>query len=155
MKFLTLALLSTSSLSVPLETVQIFLDPNQTTSSDDEGPSHPISAFTISQSNLSLSIPIVRGTYIDSIPTIGQGRLTVSTLPVDNGAASDRDLFYALGLAEGYLTAKRIVQQIYNVVWSKPRQNQYIYEFLSSQYNYMRAQSSAHWRDDPYWYQVG
>ena len=77
----------------------------------------------------------------------------MSTLP--NGAASDRDLFYALGLAEGYLTAKRIVQQIYNVVWSKPRQNQHIYEFLSSQYNYMRAQSSAHWRDDPYWYQVG
>ena len=121
---------------------------------DDDGPSHPISAFTISQSNLT-SQPIVRGTFLDSILTIGQGRLTVFTIPLNNAAASDRDYFYGLGLAEGYLTAKRIVQQIYNVVWSKPRQNQYIYEFLSAQYNYMRAQSCAHWRDDPYWFQIG
>jgi hypothetical protein len=141
-----------------MDTIHVFLDIAQTTTdTGDDGPSHPISAFTLAEKNSTTNNAtlIVQATYIDSIPTIGQGRLTVSTVSVDNNAASDKDYFYALGLAEGYLTAERIVQQMYNVVWSKPRQNEYIYEFLSAQYNYMRTQSVAHWRDDPYWFQVG
>ena len=112
------------------------------------------SVFTIAPvENATDASAVVLGRYLEAIPVIGQSRLTLDT--VTNPAASDRDYFYALGLAEGYLTAKRVIQQLYNVVWSKPRQSGYVYTFLAAQYNYMRENSQARWREDSYWFQVG
>jgi len=139
----------------PASEVIIYL--NSTASiGDEDGPSHAVTDFLIAPMSSSVASggtsPIATGTFVDAISSTGQSRLSITTLP--NEGATDRDFFYAIGLAEGYLTAERIVQQLYNVVWSKPRQNQYIYEFLSLQYNYMREKSIAHWRDDAYWFQV-
>lgn len=134
-------------------TYQVRIDLNSTFPVEDDR-SHPIEAFAIVQtSNGSSSDSIVEGTYLEAIPSIGQSRFVASTIA--SPAASDKDYFYAIGLAEGYLTAKRIVQQMYNVVWTKPRQDPYIYEFLSSQYNYMRTNSNSRWREDSFWFQVG
>lgn len=96
---------------------------------------------------------IAEGSFGDHIDRIGQARLILST--VANAGATDKDYFYALGLAEGYLTAKRIIQQLYNVVWSKPRQDAYVYSFLASQYNYMRKNARDLWREDTFWFHVG
>lgn len=100
-----------------------------------------------------MSAPLVNASFCDSISLIGQGRLVVET--VANDQATDADYFYALGFAEGYLTAKRIVQQVFNVVWSQPRQTPRVYDFLITQYNFMRENSQSKWRSDPFWFQVG
>jgi len=118
--------------------------------------SHPVGSFSISSNDSPLTPGlslVVDATYADSISVIGQARFSAST--VANRASTDRDYFYALGLAEGYLTAERVIQQLYNVVWSKPRQSSGIYEFLSSQYTYMQKRSEESWRDDSFWFQVG
>ena len=117
-----------------------------------EGPVHPTTAFSLSTRHSNTSV-VASGQYLESVNLVGQGRLIVNT--VSNPGASDQDYFYALGLAEGYLSAERVVQQLYNVVWSKPRQNQYIYQFLAAQYNYMRTNAEERGRHDSYWLQVG
>ncbi len=115
---------------------------------------HALDAFSVVElsSNPADGV-VVQGEYLESISEIGQSRLVISTLA--NKASTDRDYFYAMGLAEGYLTAERIVQQTHNVVWSGDRPPSYVYEFLSTQYNYMREQSESSWQIDPYWFQVG
>ena len=97
-------------------------------------------------------VPVVEATFVDSISTIGQGRLVIKT--VENNAATDGDFFYATGFAEGYLTAKRVVQQVFNVIWSKPKQNAHVYDFLVSQYTFMRENAMKQWKTDPFWFQV-
>jgi hypothetical protein len=114
--------------------------------------SHPIEAFTIQESSDPVD-SLVHGRFVDSTSKIGQSRFITSTIP--NEGATDKDYFYALGISEGYLTAERIIQQLFNVVWSKPRQDAYIYDFLSAQYNYMRKNSERLWREDSFWFQVG
>ena len=111
---------------------------------------HPVSAFSFDK--VLTPSALVFAEYLEGVSTLGQSRLRAST--VLNPGASDGDYFYALGLAEGWLSAERIVQQLYNVVWSKPRQDQYIYEFLAAQYNYMRVNADQKASVESYWFQV-
>lgn len=96
---------------------------------------------------------VVSASFEDSINSIGQGRLVLSTAA--NEDASDGDYLYAMGFAEGYLTAKRIIQQVFNVVWSQPRLSPHVYDFLVTQYNFMRRNAVEKGDSDPFWFQVG
>ncbi|KAF4654353.1 hypothetical protein FOL47_010028 [Perkinsus chesapeaki] len=64
---------------------------------------------------------LVNATWMDTQETTGTGRLLISTN--EHPGATDRDYFYAMGLAEGYLTCRRVIQHMYNMIWSKPRRD--------------------------------
>ena len=95
---------------------------------------------------------VVKGIFHDSIEEIGQSRLLIDTLPFPE--ASDLDYFFSMGFAEGYLTAKRIVQQLHNVVWSGTRKNAIVESFFEKQYAFMRRNAESLWESDSYWFQV-
>jgi hypothetical protein len=94
----------------------------------------------------------VSGQFYDVIDSIGQSRLLLET--VENPISSDLDYFYAMGLAEGYLTARRIIHQLHNVVWTAPDNGEFVDSFLSSQHSFMQAKAGSLWRSDSYWFQV-
>ncbi|KAF4679367.1 hypothetical protein FOZ63_007967, partial [Perkinsus olseni] len=95
---------------------------------------------------------LVNATWMDTQETTGTGRLVISTN--HHPGATDRDFFYAMGLVEGYLTCRRVIQHMYNMIWSKPRRDPRAYTFLNSQYMFMREQAAEKHGDDPFWFNV-
>lgn len=146
-----------ASCSSSRESLTVLL--NETFETETGSAMHPSESFSVrkqeaSDNSSELSVkPLVEGHFCDAIATVGQARMVLKT--VENEEATDADYFYALGFAEGYLTAKRIVQQIFNVVWSQPKHNTRVYDFLITQYNFMRTNARQKSRSDPFWFQVG
>lgn len=94
-------------------------------------------------------IPIVRARFDDTISDRGFGSLQISTLQY---GGRDEDYFYAMGYAEGILTAKRVRQQVYNMIWTKA-EHPALNKFLEDHLKYMQERAEAE-SSDPYWIAV-
>jgi hypothetical protein len=138
-----------------LQRVTLFLNESETT--DRNSGMHPTTSFTIKPPTDDPDgppfNPVATATFCDVVDKVGQARLVIQS--VANDAATDADYFYSFGFAEGYLTAKRIIQQVFNVVWSQPKQTPRVYDFLITQYNFMRENAREKSSSDSFWFQVG
>lgn len=90
------------------------------------------------------------GKFWDTIQTTGNSRLHVQTS--DNTLAKDGDYFYGMGYAEGYLTAKRISQQVHNRVRQGEAEPPAVWEWMENHNNYVRKQIDHEVMSDPYWF---
>eukprot|EP00927_Polykrikos_kofoidii_P073609 TRINITY_DN69629_c0_g1_i1.p1 TRINITY_DN69629_c0_g1~~TRINITY_DN69629_c0_g1_i1.p1 ORF type:complete len:598 (-),score=64.16 TRINITY_DN69629_c0_g1_i1:27-1820(-) len=85
------------------------------------------------------------GDFADTIASEGFGSLSVSTLrEVDD----DAWLFESLGFAEGYLTAERTVQHMFNMLDPVAPE---IEDFMLQHNEYLRRQADMYAGSDPYW----
>lgn len=90
--------------------------------------------------------------FEDDIAVSGWSYLHVES---DHSASSDTQA-YAAGFAEGYLTAKRIVQSLPNIIQSTFTNGTVpanVYAWMAQQQQWVGAQAAAN-PSDPYWQQV-
>eukprot|EP00397_Hematodinium_sp_SG-2012_P004052 GEMP01004063.1.p1 GENE.GEMP01004063.1~~GEMP01004063.1.p1 ORF type:complete len:544 (+),score=73.09 GEMP01004063.1:114-1745(+) len=93
---------------------------------------------------------LVHATFDDTVTDRGFGTLKISTL---QSPSTDNDYFYAMGYAEGILTAERAGQHLYNMVWTQ-KQDHRLDDFLKDHWNYMLDQARTK-TSDPYWIATG
>lgn len=95
---------------------------------------------------------LVVGKFWDQIPTTGNSRFHAATVAHVN--ATDGDYFFGLGYAEGYLTAERISQQIYNRVRKGAKVSPRVWHWIRKNNMYIRKQVAANQLSDPYWFNL-
>ena len=95
---------------------------------------------------------IVVGKFWDLIETTGNSRLHTSTQEHDS--ATDGDYFFGLGFAEGYLTAERVSQQVYNRVRKAKTTRPRVWMWMKKHNEYIRKPICENALSDPYWFNM-
>ena len=95
---------------------------------------------------------IVVGKFWDLIETTGNSRLHTSTQ--EHSSATDGDYFYGLGFAEGYLTAERVSQQVYNRVRRAKKTSPRVWLWMRRHNEYIRKTILQNALSDPYWFNM-